>query len=38
VRDRKGKPAGLWVGGTQLLPREAMLAEARQRYRKAAAS
>ena len=38
VRDRKGNPAALWVGGTQLLPKEAMLAEVSQRYRKAAAS
>ena len=38
VRDRKGHPAELWVGGTQLLPKEAMLAEARQRYRRAKAS
>lgn len=32
VRDRKGHPAELWVGGTKLLPKEAMLAEVRQRY------
>ncbi|MBT2326032.1 beta-lactamase family protein [Variovorax paradoxus] len=34
VRDTKGNPAELWVGGTKLLPKEAMLAEATQRYRK----
>lgn len=34
VRGAKGKPAELWVGGTKLLPKEAMLAEAMQRYRK----
>ena len=33
VRDRKGHPAELWMGGTKLLPKEAMVAEARQRYR-----
>lgn len=33
VRDRKGKPTELWVGGTKLLPKEAMLAEVTQRYR-----
>lgn len=35
VRDASGTPAELWVGGTQLLPKDAMLAEATQRYRKA---
>lgn len=35
VRDSKGVPAELWVGGSQLLPEEAMVAEAMQRYRKA---
>jgi D-alanyl-D-alanine carboxypeptidase len=35
VRDASGTPTELWVGGTQLLPKDAMLAEATQRYRKA---
>ena len=30
-----GTPTELWVGGTQLLPKDAMLAEATRRYRKA---
>lgn len=34
VRDAHGVPTELWVGGTQLLPKDAMLAEATQRYRK----
>jgi len=34
VRGPRGKPAELWVGGTKLLPKEAMVAEATQRYRK----
>ena len=33
VRDRKGHPVELWVGGTKLLGREAMVAEVMQRYR-----
>ena len=35
VRDASGTPTELWVGGTQLLPKDAMLAEATRRYRKA---
>ena len=35
VRDASGTPTELWVGGTQLLPKDAMLAEATLRYRKA---
>jgi len=35
VRDATGTPTELWVGGTQLLPKDAMVAEATQRYRKA---
>ena len=30
-----GTPTELWVGGTQLLPKDAMVAEATRRYRKA---
>lgn len=37
VRDRKGKVTELWVGGTQLLPKQAMLAEANRRYAKTSA-
>jgi D-alanyl-D-alanine carboxypeptidase len=33
VRDRKGKPAELWVGGSMLQPKQAMLDEATQRYK-----
>jgi D-alanyl-D-alanine carboxypeptidase len=32
VRDRQGKPTELWVGGTKLVTREAMVAEAVARY------
>jgi D-alanyl-D-alanine carboxypeptidase len=32
VRDARGRPRELWVGGTRLLPREALVAEARARY------
>jgi D-alanyl-D-alanine carboxypeptidase len=32
-RDAKGRAIELWAGGTKLLPREALVAEARQRYR-----
>jgi CubicO group peptidase (beta-lactamase class C family) len=32
LRDRKGRPTALWMGGTKLLSREAMMAEALQRY------
>ena len=35
VCDASGTPTELWVGGTQLLPKDAMLAEATLRYRKA---
>jgi D-alanyl-D-alanine carboxypeptidase len=35
VRDASGTPAELWVGGAQLVPKDAILAEATQRYRKA---
>ena len=35
VRDASCMPTELWVGGTQLLPKDAMLAEATRRYRKA---
>ena len=35
VRDASGTPTELWVGGTQLLPKDAMVAEATRRYRKA---
>ena len=35
VRDTSGTPTELWVGGTQLLPKDAMLADATRRYRKA---
>lgn len=34
VHDGKGKPSELWVGGTKLLPKDAMVAEATRRYRK----
>lgn len=34
VRDRKGRPAELWVGGSKLLPKAALLAEVTGRYRK----
>ncbi|MDM0080710.1 serine hydrolase domain-containing protein [Variovorax sp. J31P179] len=34
VHDRKGKPSELWVGGTRLLPKDAMVAEATRRYPK----
>ncbi|MBO9647231.1 MAG: beta-lactamase family protein [Variovorax sp.] len=34
VRDRKGRATELWVGGTKLLPKEAMVAEVTGRYRK----
>jgi D-alanyl-D-alanine carboxypeptidase len=34
VRDAHGVPTELWVGGSKLLPKDAMLAEATQRYRK----
>jgi D-alanyl-D-alanine carboxypeptidase len=33
LRDRAGRPLELWTGGSKLVPREALLAEARQRYR-----
>jgi len=33
VRNAKGKPVELWTGGTKLLPREPMVAEAKKRYR-----
>ncbi|MEJ5991618.1 serine hydrolase domain-containing protein [Ramlibacter sp. PS3R-8] len=33
VRNGRGKATELWAGGTKLLPREAMVAEATQRYR-----
>ncbi|WP_077001456.1 serine hydrolase [Variovorax sp. KK3] len=32
VHDRKGRPTALWVGGSKLLTREAMVAEVTQRY------
>lgn len=35
VRDRKGRVVELWIGGTQQLDREALIAEATGRYRKA---
>lgn len=35
VRDRRGKVTELWIGGTQQLPREAVIAEATGRYRPA---
>ncbi|MNU08213.1 hypothetical protein D3C72_2541520 [compost metagenome] len=35
VRDASGTATELWVGGTQLLPKDAMVAEATRRYRKA---
>lgn len=34
VRGRSGKPSELWVGGMKLVPKEALLAEALQRYGK----
>ncbi|MEO7641376.1 MAG: serine hydrolase domain-containing protein, partial [Ramlibacter sp.] len=34
VRGRTGKPTELWVGGTKLLPKEAMVKEALGKYRK----
>ena len=34
VRDRKGKPTELWLGGSKLVLKDAMLAEVTQRYRK----
>jgi D-alanyl-D-alanine carboxypeptidase len=34
VRDRRGKATELWVGGTKLVSKEAMVAEATGRYRK----
>jgi D-alanyl-D-alanine carboxypeptidase len=35
VRDARGRAVELWTGGTRLIPREAMVAEATQRYRPA---
>ncbi|OGB08111.1 MAG: serine hydrolase [Burkholderiales bacterium RIFCSPHIGHO2_12_FULL_65_48] len=34
VRDAHGVPTELWVGGSKFVPKDAMLAEATQRYRK----
>ena len=35
VRDAKGRPAEVWLGGGKLLPKAALMAEAAAKYRKA---